>query len=137
MFDVKELVGTLVKLPHTGYSLLTWNGLSFDFKVLAAQSGEHDVAVRLAMDHFDIMFQILCIKGFALGLDRVCAGAGLEGKKHVVALKDGSSMDHMEGKRAPELWAKGETEAVLAYLHDDVEQLWKLATVLTVKKSVS
>jgi uncharacterized protein with GYD domain len=126
-FEVGMMIGELVKLTHKGYSILTWNGLSFDFKVLAAQSQLFDVVKMLAFQHYDPMFQVLCVKGFPIGLDKACVGADIQGKKHVVSLKNGEVLTEMGGKRAPELWAVGEYEAVLEYLHDDVSQLWELA----------
>lgn len=135
--DASALVDTLHRVVADGYKIVSWNGLSFDFKVLAAQSGRHEDCRVLAMNHYDIMFQILCVKGYPLGLDKACGGAGLEGKKHEVTLSTGEVLTQMDGKRAPELWASGERQAVLEYLHDDVEQLWKLATVIETKKSIS
>jgi hypothetical protein len=135
-FEVGMMIGELVKLTHKGYSILTWNGLSFDFKVLAAQSQLFDVVKMLAFQHYDPMFQVLCTKGFPIGLDKACVGAGIEGKKHVVALKSGEVLTEMDGKRAPELWAAGEYKAVLEYLHDDVSQLWELAKVIESQKMI-
>lgn len=136
-FEVGIMIGELVKLTHKGYSILTWNGLSFDFKVLAAQSKFFDVVQMLAFQHYDIMFQVLCIKGFPIGLDKACIGAGIPGKKHEVVLKSGEVLTAMEGKRAPELWAAGEYKAVLEYLHDDVSQLWELAKAIEYQKAIS
>lgn len=136
-FDAGFLLGNLLELESQGYSILTWNGLSFDFRVLAEQSDRLFECKRMAMEHYDLMFQVLCVKGFPLGLNKAAIGAGLEGKKHEVVLKSGEVLTKMDGARAPELWQKGEGHAVLEYLHDDVEQLWKLATVIETKKSIS
>lgn len=125
--DAEIFVSELLALVLKGYSLLTWNGLSFDFKVLAVQTGLFDICRSMAFDHYDLMFQVLCIKGFTLRLDKALIGAGLAGKKHSVQLKSGEMLNGMSGKSAPELWQKGETDAVLSYLHDDVEQLYRLA----------
>ena len=63
-----------------GRPILTWNGLSFDFDVLAEESGMWAECQQLARHHVDMMLQFFCMKGYAVGLEAVSKGLGLAGK---------------------------------------------------------
>ena len=109
--EVQAMVWELVRLVnYEGYILLTWNGLGFDFPVLAEESGLLAECQALARDHVDMMFNVLCLRGHRLALDTAAKGMGLPGKT-----------EGMTGADAPKLWASGEYEKVLGYVSDDVE----------------
>lgn len=91
------------------YSIVTWNGLSFDFDVLAEESGLHAECAGLAMNHIDMMFHFFCLRGYPLGLDACAKGCGLPGKT-----------EGMSGAKAPEMWTNGEYDKVLEYVGQDV-----------------
>lgn len=114
--ECKALVFDLVRAVEQGHTLLTWNGLSFDFDILAEESGMHAECAELATNHVDMMFQIYCVKGFPLGLDAVSKGLGLSGK-----------VEGMDGAKAPQLWADGKYEEVLAYVAQDVRSTLEVA----------
>ncbi len=65
--DVGELVAFLMRQAASGYTILTWNGLSFDFDILAEEAGRLADCQQLAIDHVDMMFHVFCLKGFAMG----------------------------------------------------------------------
>jgi hypothetical protein len=94
---------------QSGYTLLTWNGLNFDFPVLAEESGLSAECKKLAIDHVDMMFHVFCIRGHFLGLEAAALGMGLPGKT-----------PGMTGKDAPNYWAEGRHQEVLDYLAQDV-----------------
>lgn len=121
------LVDYLLKMDRRGYKITTWNGLSFDFRLLADESGMHGEVAELALRHVDLMFIVVCYRGHYLGLQAASRGAGIKGKLTEVMLNDGSYITDMDGARAPELWAAGEYNAVLTYLRQDVNALYKLA----------
>lgn len=123
----RELVFHLQVRQNQGYTIVTWNGCAFDFHVLAQESGMYKECADLALKHVDLMLLVTFQKGYFLGLDKACAGAGLQGKTHNVVLKSGQALAEMSGALAPKLWAIGETEAVLTYLSGDVEQTNQLA----------
>ncbi|NQV33861.1 MAG: hypothetical protein HQ515_14300 [Phycisphaeraceae bacterium] len=125
-----QLVDRLQALVAAGYTLVTWNGASFDFFVLAQESGRTEDCGQLALDHADLMVMVTFNKGYFLGLDKALAGAGLQGKVKSVALRDGTLLSGMSGAQAPALWKAGEHEAVIAYLKGDVAQLLALAEVV-------
>jgi len=104
------------------YKIVTWNGCGFDFRVLAEETGLYAECGELAMNHIDLMLHIVFKKGYRLSLDAALAGAGLAGKKHEVTLKNGYVLRGMSGALAPDLWSKGETDAVIEYLKEDVRQ---------------
>ena len=115
----QEAVGLVEYLEdevRQGAMILTWNGLSFDFNVLAEESGLHDRCRALAMDHVDMMFHIFCEKGFPLGLDKAAKGMGLPGKPA-----------GMSGALAPKLWHEGQRQQVLDYVRQDVETTLAIA----------
>lgn len=114
--DCQEIVRKLQGAVDRGYTILTWNGLSFDFDVLAEESGFFDECVELAKNHVDMMLQVHCIKGFPLGLDAVSKGLGLAGKTEGVS-----------GAKAPYLWAEGQFETVLEYVEQDVRSTLEVA----------
>lgn len=117
--DCRGLVWYLEGQMGCGYIPLTWNGLGFDFKILAEESGMFKECKELALSHVDMMFHFFCLKGFAIGLDPACKGMGLPGKP-----------EGMHGALAPELWAKGEHQKCLDYVAGDVEQLLELARLV-------
>lgn len=107
--ECKTMLTYLCNMQRKGYTLLTWNGLGFDFEILAEESGLHAECAELAMNHIDMMFQFFCLKGFPLGLPAAAKGCGLPGKT-----------EGMDGAKVPELWAAGEYEKVLEYVGQDV-----------------
>lgn len=107
MMQVRTLVQYLQQAVSDGYQIVTFNGLKFDFDVLAEESGMHEECVSLALDHLDMMFHFFCVKGHFVGLAKVAMEMGLEGKS-------GSGAD------APRLWAAGEYQKILDYVAQDV-----------------
>lgn len=58
--EVQGLVNYLEKEVECGYTIVTWNGLGFDFDILAEESGMLEKCRRLANNHVDMMFHALC-----------------------------------------------------------------------------
>lgn len=131
-----ELVRYLQELVKDGYTLVTWNGCGFDFRVLANASGLVFECYELALMHVDLMLIVTFTKGYYLGLEAALKGAGLSGKRHSVTLSDGTELTEMSGAMAPELWDRGEYDAVLAYLYDDVAELLSLAKCVVSSKVI-
>ena len=113
--EAQELVKYLLAQVEQGGVILTWNGLGFDFDILAEESGMLAECSALAKQHIDMMFHVFCVKGYALGLDKAAKGMGLAGK-----------MPGMTGDMAPRLWTDGEYLKVLEYLQQDVQTLIEL-----------
>jgi hypothetical protein len=107
--EVRSLLEHLLKAVSNGYTLLTWNGLGFDFDILAEESGNHDACRQLALDHVDMMYHVFCHKGFAVALDKAAQGLRLPGKS-----------SGMSGSDAPRMWAEGCYGEVLDYVRQDV-----------------
>lgn len=125
-----ELVHELQRVVREGYTLVTWNGTAFDFAVLAEEADMPNECAQLALAHVDLMVIVTFRRGHYLGLQKALDGAGIQGKKKDVLLNDGSRLYEMTGKLAPELWAKGEYDAILSYLREDVMPLLKLAEIV-------
>ena len=131
-----DLVRELQRVVNDGYTLVTWNGTAFDFAVLADESGMARECAELALAHVDLMVIVTFQRGYFLGLQKALKGAGIAGKKQEVVLNDGSRLYEMSGKLAPELWAKGEYDAVLSYLREDVMPLIKLTQIVAHAKTI-
>jgi hypothetical protein len=116
--EARELVLELTRLTTEGYTLLTWNGLGFDFDVLAEESGCRDECKELALNHVDMMFHVFCDRGFPVALDRAAHALGIPGKPA-----------GMSGERAPRLWAEGHHQQVLDYVAQDVRIAFQIARI--------
>jgi hypothetical protein len=114
--DAIEVVEYLAAKVKRGYTILTWNGVGFDFDVLAEESEMLAECRELAITHIDMMFHILCKLGYGVSLDAAAKGMGLEGKP-----------EGMTGAVAPALWAEGKREEVLKYVAQDVRTTLEVA----------
>lgn len=114
--DAKNLLKYIATMVSEGYTILTWNGLGFDFNILAEEADAIDECSRQALDHVDMMFHIFCTLGHPVALNRTARGMGLLGKA-----------SDMTGAIIPQLWAKGERKAVLKYVSQDVRAILELA----------
>ena len=115
--EAGKLVEYLATQVDNGYTIVTWNGLGFDFDILAEESGMPAKCKKLAADHVDMMFHVLCRLGYGVKLDAAAKGMGLDGKP-----------EGMNGALAPVLWAEGKREDVLQYVAQDVRTTLDLAT---------
>ena len=114
--EAASLVEYLKTKAENGYTIATWNGMGFDFDILAEESGMLDECRELALTHVDMMFHILCRLGYGVSLNAAAKGMGLEGKP-----------EGMNGAMAPVLWAEGKRETVLEYVAQDVRTTAELA----------
>jgi len=106
--DACVLVRYLVKMYEKGYVPITWNGCSFDFRVLAHTSDMWPECRKLALRHYDPMLQFFCERGFPVGLQKVSMAMGCSGKT-----------EGMHGDLAPKMWAEGRREEVKKYVAQD------------------
>ncbi|MFC1923537.1 ribonuclease H-like domain-containing protein [Chloroflexota bacterium] len=116
--ETQSMVEYLKSASDSGYQILTWNGLGFDFDILAEESDMLSACRELALNHTDMMFHIFCLKGYPLGLDKAAKGMGLKGKPF-----------GMSGEMAPRMWKDGQFQEVLEYAQQDVHTTLDLAKV--------
>jgi len=64
--ELRGLVDYLAKKVKCGYKIVTWNGLGFDFDILAEESGMLDKCRSLAIDQVDMMFHAVCRLGYGI-----------------------------------------------------------------------
>lgn len=119
--EVAGLVEYLATQAAQGYTIVTWNGVGFDFDILAEESGMPEECKRLAVTHVDMMFHVLCQLGYCVGLNAAAKGMGLPGKS-----------EGMTGAAAPVLWAEGKRQEVLQYVVQDVRTTMEIATACEV-----
>jgi hypothetical protein len=114
--EAASLVEYLGLMAGEGFTILTWNGLGFDFDVLAEESGALASCKDCALAHLDMMFHIVCALGYPVSLELAARGMGLPGKP-----------PGMTGIKAPQLWAQGRHQAVLDYVAHDVRMAIAIA----------
>ncbi len=105
--DLSQFVDFLLARSAEGYTIVTLNGLGFDFDVLAEESGRQDDCKQLALSHVDMLFHVFCGKGFGVGLNAAAKAIGL------------SKPADVDGSMAPQLWADGQYDRVLDYVAQD------------------
>jgi len=114
--EARNVVADLRAYMEKGYTLLTWNGAGFDFDVLAEEADAYADCRELARDHVDMMFHVLCEKGFPIGIDNAAKAMRIDGKP-----------EGMSGKLAPKLWEEGQFDTVLDYVAQDVRMALQIA----------
>jgi hypothetical protein len=114
--EAAVLVRFLEEQAEAGNTILTWNGLGFDFDIIAEESHMLAECRALALAHVDMMFDVFCRLGHGVGLDAAARGMGIKGK-----------LTGMSGELAPVLWAQGRREEVLRYVAQDVQTTLELA----------
>ena len=114
--EISELLEYLSQKTESGCTILTWNGVGFDFDLLAEESGNSKRCRQLANNHVDMMFHVLCRLGFGISLDSAAKGMGIEGKLH-----------GLNGASVPVLWANGKHEEIFQYVKQDVRTTLSLA----------
>lgn len=120
--QVNGFVSYLADMAAKGYTLLSWNGLQFDWDILAEESGAAVLCSELALQHVDCMFHVFCEKGFPVGLSRAAQALKIPGKTEGVS-----------GEFAPVLWAAGKHQVVLEYVAQDTRVLLQVATLSEAK----
>jgi hypothetical protein len=113
--DMSRMVDFLLEQMATGYTVLTHNGLGFDFDILAEETGRTVDCSALALDHVDTMFHFFCRKGFAVSLKAVAQALGI------------AKTEDAGGAIAPVLWQQGEHERVLRYVANDCQMALEIA----------
>jgi len=123
----RELARYLIEMHARGYTILTWNGLEFDFDILAEECQDEalrkDLA-KLALNHIDIFFTVFSETGSLVSLDAAARGMGLPGKAYGI-----------RGEDAPKLWRQSREmqEKVLKYNAQDVQLTMALHDVICEK----
>jgi transposase len=121
--EAVELVKYLVNQVERGFTIVTWNGVGFDFNILAEESGMVEACKVMALNHIDMMFHVLCHLGYGISLDSAARGMGIAGKPEA-----------MHAAVAPVLWAQGRRQEVLDYVAHDVRITLKLADICEARK---
>jgi len=89
---VREMLLYLLTARAQGATVVSFNGLGFDFPIAGARGHCHALARDLALGHVDIMFAFHCAFGFPVGLARIAQAMGL-GEK-----------EGLSGQYAPCMW---------------------------------
>ena len=124
--EAVAIVEDLERLTVRGFTIVTWNGLGFDFAVLADASGLADRCAALALGHIDMLFHFVCARGHFVSLQKVAEGMGLKGKTAGVT-----------GADAPKLWAAGQHDRVLEYCRQDSRTTLEIAEMAEEKERMS
>lgn len=92
-----------------GWMLFSWNGLKFDLRWIGHNAGDLDLAGRIALAHYDPMFQFFNQRGFTLSLAAAAQGLGIRQRKL------------MDAAEAPRAWRSGQHRRVMDYVVGDCE----------------
>lgn len=114
--EASGLVDTLIRARQAGRIIVTWNGLGFDWQVLAEESGRWEQCRELAWSSIDMMYHVFCVKGFPLGLKAAAEG-----------MEVGTKTKGIDGAEAPAMWARGERRQVVEYCVQDAVLTYDLA----------
>ena len=114
--EARVLVDALLAYVTQGYTILTWNGAGFDFDILSEEADALHDCRDLTYGHIDMMFQVLCQKGFPIGINNTAKAMNIDGKP-----------EGMSGALAPNLWAEGHHQTVLDYVVQDVRMALQIA----------
>ena len=126
MTEASELVEFLMHAHQDDMTIVTWNGIGFDWQVLAEESGRAEDCRILANAHVDMMYLLFCIKGYPLGLAAAAAGMHVGGKT-----------DGVTGAKAPEMWAEGQHKQVIEYCVQDAELTLEIANACQQQRQLS
>jgi hypothetical protein len=96
------------------FSIIGINSLGFDLRVLAVECQDllvYDNLRDLALAHYDPAFQMLCERGFMVGMKALGIGLQLQEQK----------MEEMDGRKAVEMWtgSRADQDKVLEYVAQD------------------
>lgn len=94
--DARNMADYLDAIQRAGGLIVTWNGLGFDFPVLARECANPAYTARLAevaLNHCDLGFAMHCSHGYMVGLNTAAKAFGLAGK-----------LEGLSGSLAPILW---------------------------------
>ncbi|WP_138429824.1 ribonuclease H-like domain-containing protein [Fodinibius saliphilus] len=105
--DLFAFIKHLEAKVDEGYTIVTHNGLGFDFDILGEESGQWKSCRNLARNHVDMMYHFFCGKGFPIGLNAAAKAIGI------------SKPADVDGSVAPQLWKDGEYKTVLDYVAQD------------------
>jgi hypothetical protein len=108
---VHEMIASQRELQLRGDRIVSFNGLGFDYRVLyenAPQSpGVLDLFRAVTLNHYDIMFQFFCEKGWAVGLGAILNGIEIKSSKGGI----------IGGYDAPAMWTgDGDSKHVIELL---------------------
>jgi len=95
--QVNTMADYILKMADEGYKVVTWNGLGFDFDVVqeeASVKARRRALARLALNHWDVGFQMVASKGYMIKLAKAGHGLSVGGKTEA-----------MSGALAPILWS--------------------------------
>ena len=123
--DVGAFVEHLKEKVQEGYTIITHNGLGFDFVIVAEESGKIDDCRDLAMTHVDMMYHFFCGKGFGIGLNAAAKAIGV------------SKPADVDGSVAPKLWQEGDYQTVLDYVAQDCRLTLDVAEASEKAKKIS
>lgn len=118
--DGSIMLSTLMNLTSDiddGHTLVSWNGASFDFRVMADNYDTPEYAKELCLSHIDLMLNFWYQHGHRVSLAKVLKGYNMQPK-------------HMHGSSAPKLWAEGKYQEVIDYCEDDARKTLKVAEIV-------
>ena len=94
--EVEMMIDELLNVVRRGAQIVTWNGLGFDFLVLAIECQDEyyrRLVRKMALEHIDPFFNMFCDIGYGIGLQTAANALNVHGK-----------LEGMHGSLAPLMW---------------------------------
>lgn len=107
----------IAHLVKQGHEIVTWNGMGFDWPVIAHEIGNFKLMTEIALNTIDPMYGMFKSFGFPISLDSASVGMGFEGK-----------LEGMSGDKAVAMWLNPLTRPrVLSYVLQDARTTAQVA----------
>ena len=105
----RALLEYMRAIQESGSKLFSWNGLGFDLRWIGYNAGDMELAAKVALHHYDPMFQFYNQRGFPISLEAVGQSMGIRQKKL------------MSASEAPREWQAGNFKRVMDYVLGDCQ----------------
>ena len=114
-----ELLEHLRAIQRAEHKLFAWNGLGFDLRWIGHNAGDMELAARVALNHYDPMFQFFNQRGFPVALEAAAKAMGIKQRKL------------MSAADAPREWRAGNHRRVMDYVLGDCQITNQLVRAIT------
>ena len=105
-----SLIGYLEAMVQRGYLLVTWGGMSSDFRMLQKECPSLKATIqKLALDSIDVPYVSACVQGMMMSLASAADGLNIQNGK-----------DASSSIKVPDLWTSGQRPLVHEHVMLDV-----------------
>lgn len=114
-----EMIERLLEMQSYGATIVGFNSTSFDYRILAKETGMYEQAEIAALNSVDIMLEFFFRNGYMISLDKILSRYNITQKKKTATTSTGRVVD-VGGAEVNQLWDEKEYNTVIEYLKNDV-----------------